>query len=328
MLELALQKGQHLCMDPDIARAEMLERRMAQSSEAVRRASEVVVRRLLALPELAGSLRIGAYLGVRGEVDPSALRQVDRLEVALPVTTAGEPLRFVVPTGPLEEGPYGIRQPGEGTEVTPLDLDVVVVPADRIGRRRVDGRAQARQLPVQQRERRTTMETWQRVRHIAARSGVASVVEPPAFARSAALAVAGVENVNIVQERRLAQASHECLLRVVRSRPHFRWHTLQRCCCKLRRDAWKDDHAGGGPDRSGPGSDMPEDWTPNALVAGGRSLFHFAPRQQVLQAGVLTPRHFRLRTTAEAETPAVFLEESWEESYTLDDMMAKVYCGF
>ena len=97
MLDLALQKGQHLCMDPDIARAEMLERRMAQSSEAVRRASEVVVRRLLALPELAGSLRIGAYLGVRGEVDPSALRQVDRLEVALPVTTAGEPLRFVVP---------------------------------------------------------------------------------------------------------------------------------------------------------------------------------------------------------------------------------------
>ena len=108
---------------------------MAQSPEAVRRASEVVVRRLLALPELAGSLRIGAYLGVRGEVDPSALRHVDRLEVALPVTTAGEPLRFVVPAGPLEQGPYGIRQPGEGTEVTPLELDVVVVPAVAVDRR-------------------------------------------------------------------------------------------------------------------------------------------------------------------------------------------------
>ena len=135
MLDLALQKGQHLCMEPDIVRTEMLERRMAQSPEAVRRASEVVVRRLLALPELAGSLRIGAYLGVRGEVDPSALRHVDRLEVALPVTTAGEPLRFVVPAGPLEEGPYGIRQPGEGTEVTPLELDVVVVPAVAVDRR-------------------------------------------------------------------------------------------------------------------------------------------------------------------------------------------------
>jgi 5-formyltetrahydrofolate cyclo-ligase len=135
MLELALRKGQHLCMEPDIARIEMLERRMAQSPETVRRASEVVVRRLLALPELAGSLRIGAYLGVRGEVDPSALRHVDRLEVALPVTTAGEPLRFVVPAGPLEQGPYGIRQPGEGTEVTPLELDVVVVPAVAVDRR-------------------------------------------------------------------------------------------------------------------------------------------------------------------------------------------------
>ena len=135
MLDLALQKGQHLCMEPDIVRIQMLERRMAQSPEAVRRASEVVVQRLLALPELVGSLRIGAYLGVRGEVDPSALRHVDRLEVALPVTTAGEPLRFVVPAGPLEQGPYGIRQPGEGTEVTPLELDVVVVPAVAVDRR-------------------------------------------------------------------------------------------------------------------------------------------------------------------------------------------------
>ena len=135
MLELVLRKGQHLGMEPEVVRTEMLQRRMAQSPEAVRRASEVVVRRLLTLPELAGSLRIGAYLGVRGEVDPSALRHEDRLEVALPVTTAGEPLRFVVPAGPLEEGPYGIRQPGEGTEVTPLELDVVVVPAVAVDRR-------------------------------------------------------------------------------------------------------------------------------------------------------------------------------------------------
>ena len=138
MLELVLRKGQHLGMEPEVVRTEMLQRRMAQSPEAVRRASEVVVRRLLALPELAGRLRIGAYLGVRGEVDPSALCHVDHLEVALPVTTVGEPLRFVVPSGPLEEGPYGILQPGEGTEVVPLDLDVVVLPAvavDRSGHR-------------------------------------------------------------------------------------------------------------------------------------------------------------------------------------------------
>ena len=138
MLDLLLRKGQHLGMEPEIVRTEMLQRRMAQSPEAVRRASEVVVRRLLALPELAGRIRIGAYLGVRGEVDPSPLCHVDRLEVALPVTMVGEPLRFVVPSGPLEEGPYGILQPGEGTEVAPLELDVVVLPAvavDRSGHR-------------------------------------------------------------------------------------------------------------------------------------------------------------------------------------------------
>lgn len=65
----------------------------------------------------------------------------------------------------------------DGAPVRPLNAeDVVVVPADRIGRRRIDGSRQARLLPVQQKERRTTMETWQRVRHIAARSGVGALV--------------------------------------------------------------------------------------------------------------------------------------------------------
>ena len=138
MLELALRTGQHHGMEPDTARTEMLRRRRAESSEAVRRASEVVVRRLLALPELDGFLRIGAYVGIRGEVDPSSLCDADRFEVALPVTTPGEPLRFLVPAGPLEDGPYGTRQPGEGTEVDTRDLDVVVVPvvaADPLGHR-------------------------------------------------------------------------------------------------------------------------------------------------------------------------------------------------
>ena len=64
-----------------------------------------------------------------------------------------------------------------GAPTRPLkSSDVVVVPADRMGRRRADGREQVRMLPVQQRERRTTMETLQRVRHIAARSGVGALV--------------------------------------------------------------------------------------------------------------------------------------------------------
>lgn len=64
-----------------------------------------------------------------------------------------------------------------GAPVRPLNTeDVVVVPADRMGRRRANEREQMRILPVQQRERRTTMETWQRVRHIAARGGVGALV--------------------------------------------------------------------------------------------------------------------------------------------------------
>ncbi len=62
-----------------------------------------------------------------------------------------------------------------GAPARPLQsTDVVVVPADRIGRRASQN--QTRLLPVQQRERRTTMETLQRVRHIAARSGVGALV--------------------------------------------------------------------------------------------------------------------------------------------------------
>lgn len=113
----------------------MLARRRALAPGDVDRASGILVRRLLDLPELAGSKRIAAYLGIRGEIDPSALRHVERLEVALPVTTPGEPLRFVVPSGPLVEGPYGILQPGEGAEVDPLGLDLIVVPLVAVDRR-------------------------------------------------------------------------------------------------------------------------------------------------------------------------------------------------
>ncbi|MBQ90123.1 MAG: 5-formyltetrahydrofolate cyclo-ligase, partial [Acidimicrobiaceae bacterium] len=46
--------------------------------------------------------------------------------------------RFVVASGPRVEGPYGILQPGEGAEVDPLGLDLIVVPlvaVDRHGNR-------------------------------------------------------------------------------------------------------------------------------------------------------------------------------------------------
>ena len=134
----------------------MLARRRALSADVVARNSALVVERLRNLPELAGAGTVGAYLGIRGEVDPSGLMGPETPDgpdgtfaggvlagqVALPVTTPGEQLRFVVPTGPLEEGPFGIRQPGigpgRGEELDPMDLNVVLVPlvaTDRRGNR-------------------------------------------------------------------------------------------------------------------------------------------------------------------------------------------------
>ena len=122
----------------DDVRGEMLARRQALAADVVARSSAVVVERLRGLQELREARTIGAYLGVRGEVDPSAICDDEGLDVALPVTTPGEALRFVVPVGPLLDGPFGIRQPGDGREVMPDDLDLVLVPvvvADEMGNR-------------------------------------------------------------------------------------------------------------------------------------------------------------------------------------------------
>ena len=122
----------------DAVRGEMLARRQALAADVVARSSAVVVDRLRGLQEVREARTIGAYLGVRGEVDPSAICDDEGLDVALPVTTPGEALRFVVPVGPLLDGPFGIRQPGDGREVMPDDLDLVLVPvvvADEMGNR-------------------------------------------------------------------------------------------------------------------------------------------------------------------------------------------------
>ncbi len=114
--------------DVEAIRAEMLARRRGLPDDAVARASALVVERLLGLPEMSSPLTVGAYMGTRGEVDPSPLRDDRRFEVALPVASAGEALRFVVPDEPLLPGPYGIPQPGSGRELDPCSLDVVLVP--------------------------------------------------------------------------------------------------------------------------------------------------------------------------------------------------------
>jgi 5-formyltetrahydrofolate cyclo-ligase len=141
MLAVGGSFGQHARVgdrDVDDLRGEMLARRKALAPDVVDRHSAAVAQRVRWLPEVCAPGVIGAYLGVRGEVDPSSLLDDPDLQVALPVTTTGEPLRFVVPSGPLVEGPFGILQPGEGREVDPMSLVAVLVPvvaADRRGNR-------------------------------------------------------------------------------------------------------------------------------------------------------------------------------------------------
>lgn len=126
---------------PSELRKNMLKVRRALSPEVIERHSELVCQRLLSLPEFSTATKrgtIGSYLGISGEIDPSVLLETAGIEIALPVTTNGDPLRFVVPHGPLSDGPFGTRQPEAGTEVSPMDLALVLVPlvaADRRGSR-------------------------------------------------------------------------------------------------------------------------------------------------------------------------------------------------
>ena len=115
-------------MQPDDLRATMLERRRNLSPEAVRRASATVLDRIRRLPEFGRASVVAAYLEVRGEIDLSALLDEPSPEIALPVTVLDEELRFVVPDGPLVDGPFGIRQPGSGRQIGSTDLDMVILP--------------------------------------------------------------------------------------------------------------------------------------------------------------------------------------------------------
>ena len=115
-------------MDRAVIRRQMLDRRRALSVEAVAQASALAVERIRTLPGYTDAALVASYMSQDGEIDPSGLLQGESPEVALPVTRAEEPLRFVVPDGPLEIGPFGIRQPTTGRVVQPTELEVVLVP--------------------------------------------------------------------------------------------------------------------------------------------------------------------------------------------------------
>ena len=115
-------------MDHDEIRRRMLDRRRSLTPEAVAQASALVVERVRILSGYIDAALVASYMSRDGEIDPAELLREKSPKVALPVTRAEEPLRFVIPDGPFELGPFGIRQPTTGRVVQPTELEVVLVP--------------------------------------------------------------------------------------------------------------------------------------------------------------------------------------------------------
>ncbi|MDE0927271.1 MAG: 5-formyltetrahydrofolate cyclo-ligase [Acidimicrobiales bacterium] len=125
-------------MDPAETRQRLLAQRRALNSAQVAEASALVAARILALAEYRQATVVGTYYGIRGEIDLSALAGQEGPELAFPVTTPEEPLRFIIPNGPLVDGTFGTKEPVTGQEVDPLDMDLVLLPlvgADQQGNR-------------------------------------------------------------------------------------------------------------------------------------------------------------------------------------------------
>ncbi len=115
-------------MDHDEIRRRMLDRRRSLTPEAVAQASALVVERVRILSGYIDAALVASYMSRDGEIDPAELLRGKSPKVALPVTRTEEPLRFVIPDGPFELGPFGIRQPTTGRVVQPTEFEVVLVP--------------------------------------------------------------------------------------------------------------------------------------------------------------------------------------------------------
>lgn len=87
-----------------------------------------MVERVQGLVAYSEARLIASYMSRDGEIDPGELMAGEGPRVALPVTRRDEILQFVIPDGPFESGPFGIRQPATGRVVYPTEFEVVLVP--------------------------------------------------------------------------------------------------------------------------------------------------------------------------------------------------------
>jgi 5-formyltetrahydrofolate cyclo-ligase len=125
-------------------RAALLAQRENVDSDAIVRASALVARRVLALPAVAGAMRIALYRPLRGEIHTDALAEwawAAGRRVYLPVTEPPRTMYFARwrPGDRLVRNRFGIDEPlATAQRVAANRLDLVCVPLvafDRTGTR-------------------------------------------------------------------------------------------------------------------------------------------------------------------------------------------------
>ena len=125
----------------EVLRRSLRDKRAALADGIVRAMSADVCAAVAALPAFARARRVALYAPVRGEIDPTQLRDLlhDRgAEVAYPrvVSTVPPLLAFstVAPGEPLAAGRFGIPEPRAAGAIADDDLELVLVPGIAFGR--------------------------------------------------------------------------------------------------------------------------------------------------------------------------------------------------
>jgi 5-formyltetrahydrofolate cyclo-ligase len=120
-------------------RAEVRGLRDAIPEEHRAKLGELVVDRLLALPEMAPAHTVMAFWSFGSEVSTQGLLaslQEAGVRVALPRIVDGDlEARTYAPGDPVTIASFGAGEPANGTTVPPTDLDVIVVPGVAFDRR-------------------------------------------------------------------------------------------------------------------------------------------------------------------------------------------------
>ena len=121
-------------------RKQALAARRALRAEERRAHSAAICERLAELPALRSARTILSYRALEDEVDLRQLAEQLDGRIAYPRCLPGGEMEARIPTGPWQQGPFGIEEPDPACSqlVAPEEIDAVLVPCvgfDEAGRR-------------------------------------------------------------------------------------------------------------------------------------------------------------------------------------------------